>query len=210
MGTTDFAIGRWLGRFDGVPLERDGLVAQGAVGFGGSVGGVRVEPELDGLAQCVVGLGGDGLLDVEDALELGPVVIDAVLLELVADSVDDPVGEHAEEQVRVAAVVLLVVEATTKVAYTFEQEISNVTSDFFIKITNNCPQQSTVANKDRVAVWNVAWESAISGVEDLNTDDINVTEIARYTLDGRMVSAPVPGINIVRYSNGETRKEVVR
>ena len=100
--------------------------------------------------------------------------------------------------------------AATKVAYTFEKEISDVTSDFYIRITNNCPQQSEVANKDRVAIWNLIWESAISGVDDLNTDDSNVTEIARYTLDGRMVSAPVPGINIVRYSNGITRKEVVR
>ena len=69
VGTIDFAIGRWRGRFDGVPLERDGVVSQGAVDFGGSVGGVRAEPELDGLAQCVVGLGGDGLLGVDDALE---------------------------------------------------------------------------------------------------------------------------------------------
>ena len=101
MGTTDFAIGRWRGRFDGVPLERDGVVAQGTVNLGCAVGGVGAEPELDGLAQGVVGLGGDGLLGVEDALELGPVVVDAVLLYFVEHGVDNTVGEHTEEKVRV-------------------------------------------------------------------------------------------------------------
>ena len=36
------------------------------------------------------------------------------------------------------------------------------------------------------------------------------TETARYTIDGRRLAAPVPGINIVVYSDGTTRKELVR
>lgn len=38
----------------------------------------------------------------------------------------------------------------------------------------------------------------------------NVEEVERYTLDGRKVSAPVPGVNIVRYSDGSVRKVMVK
>ena len=37
-----------------------------------------------------------------------------------------------------------------------------------------------------------------------------VVEVARYTADGRKVSQPVAGINIVRYSDGKVVKRVVR
>lgn len=48
----------------------------------------------------------------------------------------------------------------------------------------------------------------VSGVEDVTTD-ADVFEVARYTLDGRCISAPVPGVNIVRYSDGTVRKVMV-
>lgn len=35
-------------------------------------------------------------------------------------------------------------------------------------------------------------------------------EVARYTIDGRRLSKPAPGVNIIRYSDGTTRKVVVR
>lgn len=38
----------------------------------------------------------------------------------------------------------------------------------------------------------------------------NVEEVERYTLDGRKISAPVPGVNIVRYSDGSVRKVMVK
>ena len=47
-----------------------------------------------------------------------------------------------------------------------------------------------------------------SGVEDVTVDG-EATEVARYTLDGRRVFAPVRGINIVRYSDGSVRKVLV-
>lgn len=37
-----------------------------------------------------------------------------------------------------------------------------------------------------------------------------VVEVARYTLDGRLIDAPVKGINIIRYSDGSTRKVMVK
>ena len=35
-------------------------------------------------------------------------------------------------------------------------------------------------------------------------------EVERYTLDGRRVNAPVPGLNIIRYSDGSVRKVMVK
>lgn len=46
--------------------------------------------------------------------------------------------------------------------------------------------------------------------ETADTLAAEVVEIARYTLDGRRVDAPVKGINIVRYSDGSVRKIMVK
>ena len=46
--------------------------------------------------------------------------------------------------------------ATKGTVYTFDEEIA-VDGDFFIRIINDCPQQSD-SNKDRVAIWNLEWE----------------------------------------------------
>ena len=48
-------------------------------------------------------------------------------------------------------------------------------------------------------------ETAISSVAN-----DNVVEVARYTADGRQVSQPVKGINLVKYSDGSVVKRVVR
>ncbi len=40
--------------------------------------------------------------------------------------------------------------------------------------------------------------------------DSNATEVARYTTDGRQLSSPVKGLNIVKMSDGTTRKVIVR
>ena len=47
-----------------------------------------------------------------------------------------------------------------------------------------------------------------TGVEESVIDE-NAVEIARYTVDGRRISQPVPGINIVRYSDGRVEKVFV-
>ena len=40
--------------------------------------------------------------------------------------------------------------------------------------------------------------------------DAGVSEVARYSLDGRKLSAPQKGINILRMSDGTTRKVIVK
>ena len=49
--------------------------------------------------------------------------------------------------------------------------------------------------------------NAIEGVE---ADDENVVETARYTADGRRISAPEKGLNIVKYSDGTAKKYIVK
>ena len=51
-----------------------------------------------------------------------------------------------------------------------------------------------------------ATSTGISSVEEAQT---NVVEIARYTLEGRRIFAPQQGVNLVKYSNGRVRKEIV-
>ena len=60
-----------------------------------------------------------------------------------------------------------------------------------------------IINADKKKVYDT------TGVEESVIDE-NAVEIARYTVDGRIVSQPVPGINIVRYSDGRVEKVFVR
>lgn len=52
-------------------------------------------------------------------------------------------------------------------------------------------------------------ESTVSGIKQGLVDVEDVHEVARYSLDGMQLSAPVKGVNIVKYSNGKTAKVVV-
>ena len=52
------------------------------------------------------------------------------------------------------------------------------------------------------------FEIDAAGVENIATD--NAIEVARYDIHGRLLNEPTPGINIVKMSNGTTRKEIVK
>ena len=49
----------------------------------------------------------------------------------------------------------------------------------------------------------------VGGVEGVEVDN-NAIEVARYDIHGRLLSEPTPGINIVKMSDGTTRKEIVK
>ena len=49
----------------------------------------------------------------------------------------------------------------------------------------------------------------VGGVEGVEMDN-NAVEVSRYDIHGRLLSEPTPGINIVKMSNGTTRKEIVK
>lgn len=68
-------------------------------------------------------------------------------------------------------------------------------------------KDGTIANAARAKVGGYI---DLAGVDSVTADDGNVVETARYTADGVLLNAPQKGINIVRMSNGETRKVVVK
>ncbi len=49
----------------------------------------------------------------------------------------------------------------------------------------------------------------MSGIDDVHIDQPSITPVARYNLQGSRLSGPQQGINIVRYSDGTTKKELV-
>ena len=49
-----------------------------------------------------------------------------------------------------------------------------------------------------------------TGIDNMPTVSTDKREVARYTVDGRRINAPVKGINIVKYADGTTKKVVVR
>lgn len=79
--------------------------------------------------------------------------------------------------------------------------ISQKTADF----TNPDYEALDVNNCNEANVSDVV--TGISGVE---ADEAEAKVVARYTVDGRQISAPVKGVNIVRLSNGKTKKVVVK
>jgi hypothetical protein len=51
-------------------------------------------------------------------------------------------------------------------------------------------------------------EASVTDVENIATD--NTVEVSRYDIHGRLLNEPTRGINIVIYSDGTTRKEIVK
>lgn len=54
------------------------------------------------------------------------------------------------------------------------------------------------------------YDPGTTDIECIGTTEGDVHEVARYTIDGVRLNAPAKGINIVRYSDGTTKKVVVR
>ena len=52
------------------------------------------------------------------------------------------------------------------------------------------------------------FEIDAAGIENIATDD--AVEVSRYDIHGRLLSEPTRGINIVIYSDGTTRKEIIK
>lgn len=48
-----------------------------------------------------------------------------------------------------------------------------------------------------------------TGITDVE-DDMNATEVARYDANGRMLTVPQKGLNIIKLSNGKTIKTVIK
>ncbi len=65
------------------------------------------------------------------------------------------------------------------------------------------------------AAYNTAYEwknftniQEFAGIDNIEADS-NAVEIARYDINGRLLSVPTKGVNIVKYSDGTTKREIV-
>ena len=52
-------------------------------------------------------------------------------------------------------------------------------------------------------------EFDVTGI-DKTTTSTDVEEVARYSVNGQLLSAPTKGLNIVKYSDGSVKKVAVR
>lgn len=89
---------------------------------------------------------------------------------------------------------------------------SSYTRDELIQDKSQLKVVALLINTESGEIMNAA-ETAISGgTNGISgvTSDADATEVARYTVDGTQVSAPVKGVNIVKMSNGKTVKVVVK
>ena len=53
------------------------------------------------------------------------------------------------------------------------------------------------------------FEIDAAGISQVEADS-NAVEIARYDINGRLLSVPTKGVNIVKYSDGTTKREIVK
>ncbi len=78
-------------------------------------------------------------------------------------------------------------------------------ADLFVPVGTIDKYKSTEGWKDFIWIT----EGIPSGIEGVKTED-DKTEVSRYTLDGKKLSEPQKGINIIKMSDGTTKKELVR
>ena len=100
----------------------------------------------------------------------------------------------------------------TTVEFTGTTVPANVPAALF----NNCPKLTKiVVPAEALEAYKAAFEGKIkpetaivTGVKTVTLSN-GVNEVARFDLQGRRLSAPVQGVNVVRYSNGTTVKVLV-
>ena len=99
----------------------------------------------------------------------------------------------------------------TTVVFTGTTPPNNIPAELF----NNCPKLSKIIVPNEALD---AYTAVLQGkkpeaatVTGLKTASLSngVKEVARFDLEGRRLSAPVQGINVVRYSDGSTAKVLV-
>ncbi|MBD5355518.1 MAG: hypothetical protein HDR88_00690 [Bacteroides sp.] len=100
----------------------------------------------------------------------------------------------------------------TVTCYTpFPPKCPEFTNAQYMNVTVKVPQQSLEAYQNAIG-WKNFWNLQgfeCTGIKNVNSDS-NVTEIGRYDLNGKAITADYEGIGVIRYSDGSTKKIVVR
>ena len=92
-------------------------------------------------------------------------------------------------------------------------EVRYLVSDFIYKNGTLYVPQGTIGKYKATRGWSdFTWieELTATGISLPHGDGTVATEVQRYTLDGRSIAVPQLGINIVRMSDGTTRKIIVK
>lgn len=84
----------------------------------------------------------------------------------------------------------------------------NVVAFISPKVNSTTPNYRTqwVTNANCIAATDLAVGTGISGV----TSNENVVEVARYNAAGQAITAPQKGLNIIKMSNGTTKKVIIK
>ncbi len=72
--------------------------------------------------------------------------------------------------------------------------------DIIVLLLNNTTGEIVNANISRVKL------NATTGIQQVANANENVKEVARYDAWGRYISAPIKGLNLIKYSNGNVEK----
>ena len=91
--------------------------------------------------------------------------------------------------------------------------IKYVLEESYINAIVNVPAGS-LSLYQNTAPWNNFWNlkednGFDTGINNASTT-INAEELTRYTVNGRKISAPSKGLNIIRYNDGSVKKVVVQ
>lgn len=95
-------------------------------------------------------------------------------------------------------------ENMSVVAFISRPITAGVTSDGYAVLTSGV-DDAWVDNTEMVKLG-----QTVTGIASIDADGKAVTEVARYTVDGQRIAQPVKGINIVKMSNGQTKKVLVK
>lgn len=88
----------------------------------------------------------------------------------------------------------------------------SIANNRLIQDKNNLKLVAALINRNNYQIVNAAAVNlgTPDAIESVATDSVNATEVARYNTDGMLLSAPQKGINIVKYSDGTSKKVVVK
>lgn len=99
----------------------------------------------------------------------------------------------------------------------FGEPVSKSNTDYwnFTKMIENVTVYVPIgcADKYKDSSWGLVFKNIVeemSGIDEVAIDELPKVEEERFTIDGRKISSPMPGINVIRYSDGSTHKTLVR
>ena len=85
---------------------------------------------------------------------------------------------------------------------------------YFLTIPAGIVKNAAGDENEQITIWLYGSKELKDKTEEyLDIESVETTdskEVARYSIDGKLLSAPVKGINIVKYADGTTRKVIVK